>query len=297
MKKIKLLLVFAVLFLSITLISCRKNQQTTNLNLKNDDDLLAFYSLTSANILSNASKEETRNIRTKKLLSATSEEGIDINTVNTYLQMMESMFSDKAPFVINSGKSDREGYETKVVFEVTDLSGKKDSITLYYNQTELVEEQDEDDMFENEKEYRLEGVAVIEGIEYQIKGEKEIENDESSLDIKVILDENNYVVIEQEIENNEQEYEYEVYKNGKKYTSISFEVEDGKEFEAEFSTREKGYLETYRFYKEGNKVKIKYRSNEKVFTIKATASIDPETNETVYEYKVMENNSEYKFRD
>ncbi len=290
MKKIKVLLLVGMMLLSVAIIGCKKKNTSLIINLKSDNDLLAFYSLSSAKILStNASLE--RNVRAKQGAEI-GENDIDMNAVNEYMQMMESMFSEKAPTIIKTETSDRPEYETKIIFEATDLSGNKDIYVLYYNQIEQIE-LDED---ENEIEYTLNGIAIIGETEYQLKGEREVEEGEESLDIVVKLDEKNYVIIEQEVENGEQEYEYEIIKDGKKYKSISFEVENGKEFEAEFITNKNGTKEKYRFYKDGNVVKIKYQSNEKVLIIKATAFKNPETGEVTYTYKVSESNQEYNFK-
>ncbi len=299
MKKIKFYLALIVVFaVGLLIVGCNHKKENNIKNLENDNSLLAFYSLTSAGILNDGSTLQRQAV--KRNLSTGTIEEVNMEAVNSYMQMMESMFSENPPVVIKNETSDRTKYTNMLVFEATDLSGKKELYTIYFNQTELVDDDDDDDFedrFENEVEYKIEGIAIIEGIEYQIIGETETEDNEQSLDIVVKLDEKNYVVIEQEIENNEEEYEYTVYKDGRKFTSIEFEVENQNEFEAEFITNEKGYTERYRFYKEGNEVRIRYQSNVQSFTIKATASVDPNTNETIYDYKVVETNKEYRFKD
>ncbi len=291
MKKIKLFFVAAAIFMGTLLVGCTNN---TSKAFTSDRDLLAFYSLTSANILTDSSNQlvipEINNNETTPEVVETS----SMINVNEYLTMIEAMFVEEKPLVMNDESSDLSEYEFKVIFEARDLTGKKSNYVIYYNQIEITEK--DDDIFEEEKEYRLEGVAVIEGVNYQIKGEKELEGRETSLDITIKLDSQNYVVIEQEIDNNEQEYEYEVYKDGKKYTSISFEVINGKTFEVEFMVRDNGYLEKYHFYKVGSEVRIKYQSPSKVFTITATTTINPNTNETIYDYKVTETNQEFQFK-
>ncbi len=290
MKKFKLLFVLVAILGLVGLASCTN---LSNLTFGSDNDLLAFYSLTSANILNdNVNAEQRARLKKDATTEVGNQENINMEKVNEYLQMMENMFSNESPIIMEEETSDKPQYEKKVEFLVTDLTGTKATYVIYYNQFEKIEEDDD----ENEREYRLEGIAIIDEIEYQIKGEREQEDNESSLDIIIKLDDQNYVAIEQETEKAEQEYEYEVFKNGKKYTSISFEVERSQKFEAEFITSEKGYQERYRFYKKNEKVWIKYQSKEKVFTIRAAAKINPETNEVVYEYKVTETNQEYYFK-
>lgn len=301
MKKLINLLVFIIL--GAVLVGCTP---ATNINktFSNDKNFFGFSALTSAIALGDNSQSLLSTSESSSLINLSTDVNteVDMEKVNSYLQMMEMMFTDNGPILLSEEASDREEYETKLNFSAKDLAGNVTAYTLYINQELLNDEvhsdhEEDDDHEENEQEYRLTGIAVINDVEYEIKGKKEIENNEFEMEIKITLDSDNYVVISQESEDNELEYEYLIFKDGKKFSKLEFEVEDGKEIELEFRTTENGYRETYHFKKENNEIKIKYSTDTTSYTIKAKASVDPETGETVYTYKVKETNKEFKYKD
>ncbi len=152
---------------------------------------------------------------------------------------------------------------------------------------------------EEEIEYQIHALAVINGVEYEVLGSKEIELDDDEVEINFIvkLDENNYVKIEQEVEEDEVEYKYVVYKDGRKQTSMSFESEEenGSNI-VKLTTEENGYKETYKFIKADNKTVIKYTGNGYSYTLFVTSTLDETTGELVYEYKVLEKEFAWQFR-
>ena len=54
---------------------------------------------------------------------------------------------------------------------------------------------------------KLEGIVILNDVEYKMIGEKEKENNEEESNFKIFLDQYNFVEIEQESSNNEQEFE------------------------------------------------------------------------------------------
>ena len=154
---------------------------------------------------------------------------------------------------------------------------------------------------EDEVEYQINALAVIDGVEYQVVGKKEVEIDDNETEVEiefvVKLDDENYVRIEQETEEDETEYKYVVYKNKKKQLSMSFEseVENGVTV-IKLTTDENGYKETYKFMKKDNKTIIKYQGNGYSYTLYVTSTLDSETGEMVYEYKAYEKDFSWKYR-
>ena len=146
---------------------------------------------------------------------------------------------------------------------------------------------------EDEVEYAINALAVIDGVEYEVFGKKEVETEEKGeeVEIKFIvkLDEENYVSIEQEIEEGEVEYKYTIYKNGRKVSSLSFEFEEenGKTFVKFSTTNAEGERESYKFIKDKDVTIIKYETRGYKYTLIVTASEDAEGN-VVYDYKVKE---------
>lgn len=154
---------------------------------------------------------------------------------------------------------------------------------------------------EEEIEYDLNALAIIDGVEYEVIGKKEVEVDDNETEVEiefiVKLDDANYVKVEQEIEDNEVEYKYVVYQNGKKQSSLTFETEEenGKTH-IKLTTTENGYKETYKFIKEIDRTIIKYQGNGYSYTLVVTSKLDAETNELVYEYKVKEKEFNWEYR-
>ena len=144
---------------------------------------------------------------------------------------------------------------------------------------------------EDEIEYDINALAVIDGVEYEVFGKKEVEEDEEEVEIKFIikLDEENYVRIEQEIEEDEIEYKYDIYKGRKIVSSLRFESEeeDGKTFVKLSTINETNDRETYKFIKGADVTIIKYECRGYSYTLVVTASEDAEGN-IVYDYKVKE---------
>ena len=146
---------------------------------------------------------------------------------------------------------------------------------------------------EDEVEYEINALAVIDGVEYEVFGKKEVETEEDGevIEIKftIKLDENNYVSVEQEIEEDEVEYKYTIFQNGRKASSLTFnsEEEDGNTFVKLTTTNDKGEKETYKFYKSADVTIVKYETKGYKYTLVVTASEDSEGN-IVYDYKVRE---------
>ena len=153
---------------------------------------------------------------------------------------------------------------------------------------------------EDEVEYAIDALAVIDGVEYEVFGKKEVETEEDGQEVEikfiVKLDEGNYVSIEQEIEDNEIEYKYDIYKNGRRESSLKFETEEenGKTHIKLSTTNNLGQTETYKFIKDIDKTIIKYESRGYSYTLIVTSSVDEEGN-IVYDYVVKERDFKWQF--
>ena len=143
MKKRNIIILIAVLALGIFIHYGCTNKTSKSIGTK---DLVTFSALSSANILSNTESVnlslESSSSSLMKLSSTVDD--IDMDKVNSYLQMMENMLVDDGPILISESVSDKEGYAKKLVFESKDLSGNKETYTLYFNETVLKEKDDDD---------------------------------------------------------------------------------------------------------------------------------------------------------
>lgn len=278
----------------LAIIGCAKNIDESKIKnnkvLSTDQDLVSFSVIASANILNDSSKQmlsQTHNEYNKLYLNGSQAVEPDMDKVNTYLHMMETLFTDGGPILIKEETSDKEGYAIKQVFEVADLSNNKTQYVIYMNESLSDKEYDE-------VEYNINGIAIIDNVEYTIKGSKEIEDGESELEIRITLDKNNYIIIEQEQEYDEQEYSYAIIKDGKMFSTISFEAELNEETTIKISTKENSVKETYKFIKENNKIKIEHTTGSTKYTIFVTTKVN-DIGEIVYEYKVKETQKNYNY--
>lgn len=154
--------------------------------------------------------------------------------LDRYMALVESLLSDGG-FDFSSQTSDREEYAEKTVITYKDMSGDAHDYVMYFNQTLTKSETDESDG-ETEENYSIKGVMVIDGADYEIRGERKNESEEGESETEtefvVILGENRYIRVEQSVETedgeSEQEYCYSVYENGKlvERSEFSYETEE-----------------------------------------------------------------------
>lgn len=154
--------------------------------------------------------------------------------LDRYMALVESLLSDGG-FDFSSQTSDREEYAEKTVISYKDMSGDAHDYVMYFNQTLTKSETDESDG-ETEENYSIKGVMVIDGADYEIRGERKNESEEGESETEtefvVILGENRYIRVEQSVETedgeSEQEYCYSVYENGKlvERSAFSYETEE-----------------------------------------------------------------------
>ena len=154
--------------------------------------------------------------------------------LDRYMALVESLLSDGG-FDFSSQTSDREEYAEKTVISYKDMSGDVHDYVMYFNQT-LTKSETDESAGETEENYSIKGVMVIDGADYEIRGERKNESEEGESETEtefvVILGENRYIRVEQSVETedgeSEQEYCYSVYENGKlvERSEFSYETEE-----------------------------------------------------------------------
>ena len=212
---------------------------------KNNNQTLSFenmYNYSAVSGINLLSQTTSTTIAPKRQVLTQEEKDLILKN----LQVVENMMSQG---VVKSEEitSDRPEYETMYTLTASNLDGTKDVYTFYYNERLIEEEFDDGEL---EQEFRLEGLVVLDGMEYQMFGQKETENDEMEMSFKVLKDERNYVEIEQEMENDEQEFAYTIYENGRKTyeTELEYEIDARKnKIEFEFSEKSDKDRKTYSY--------------------------------------------------
>lgn len=198
-------------------------------NLKSEN-IFAYQAATSIGMIAQV---DTPSVSPLGLQRAVSDDLVE--KVKTYLPTIEAALTGNQLLTsVEEQASDREGYQYKIVVSYNDINLNLESFVMYYNETLVEEEYDHDD-HELEQEFTMEGIIIIDGFEYQMHGEKELENDEYETNFYYQLDSNTIISVQQEIENTETEFEYKIIQNGRTVLEYSIEVENN---EVELETKD-----------------------------------------------------------
>lgn len=177
-----------------------------------------------------------------------------------YMALVESLLSDGG-FNVTTEASDREGYQVKSVVTYRDMHGNAIGYTMYYNEVLIpdYDDDDDDDRDEIEEEYYIEGIMIVDGAEYPIRGERSSESEpgesEDETEFIVTLSSTRRMVVEQSVETeggeHEREYNYVIYEGRKviERSTFEYEVEYG-ETEIEMTHYKDGVNTVFFFDKE-----------------------------------------------
>lgn len=154
-----------------------------------------------------------------------------------YMALVESLLSDGG-FNVTTEASDREGYQVKSVVTYRDMHGNAIGYTMYYNEVLIPDyDDDDDDWDEIEEEYYIEGIMIVDGAEYPVRGERSSESEpgesEDETEFIVTLSSTRRMVVEQSVETedgeHEREYNYVIYEGRKviERSTFEYEVEHG----------------------------------------------------------------------
>lgn len=228
---------------------------------------IALASCNDKNEINNSNNDNNVKFSTMYDYSAIS--GISmLNSNSSQLKMRNSLNDAQKDKVINNFEiienliaggitkseekpSDLPEYETMYTISVNSINGEVENYLYYYNET-ILKDDDDDDLFdfddEEERESRLDGIVILDGVTYNMYGKKEIEGNEMEVEFKISLDNDTYVKVEQETENGEEEYQYTKYENGRRVYQTEMEVEE-KNHKVEFSFKEKDSNGITTYYK------------------------------------------------
>ena len=223
------------------------------------------------------------------------------------MALIESLLSDGG-FGVREGASEREGYEYTMVVTWRDLAGEKLEYTMHYNRLFTRSDRDDrddrddwDEIWEDEyeEEYALEGVLVVDGQDYPVRGTRSVEEEgnesESETELRVDLG-GRTMLVEQESESEgreqEQEYVYSVYEGRRlvERSAFSYEQEEG-ETEIKMLTVKDGVTQAFYFERERvrgqERVLLRVGSGRdaKTYIVQAYTGADGQTS---YTYESLE---------
>lgn len=223
MKKLKTLILPALA--ATFLVGCGSPNDVDFINGNTaKESVYAFEAVTSIGLLS----EVNANANPQGLRKAINLDPTFIDSLNTYLPTIESALKGES-LLTNTEvmTSDDPTYQVKQVITYTDINMQTSTITMYYNETIIEDDDWDDDDWddEQEQESRIEGVVLVGDVSYRMRGEKELEGDEYEVNFRYILDETSYILVEQEIERGETEFAYSLVQNGREVYEYSLEIE------------------------------------------------------------------------
>ena len=222
-----------------------------------------------------------------------------IASLNEYMMLVESLLSDGA-FGMTEGESDLPEYEKKAEVTYKDILGNTLSYTMYYNETLRpdYDDDDDDDFDETEEEYSIEGILVVDGQQYAMRGERETESEgnesESETNFWVTLSETRSMRVEQSFETegneSEQEYTYSILEGRQLIERSAFEYEqEGRETEIKLSLTKDGQTQIFYFEKETERgeeyirIRVGDRNGSQSYRVSIETDADGNSH-YVYEY-------------
>jgi hypothetical protein len=325
MKKILGLVLFSIT--TLVLGACSQ-LGITQFSLATDEDVLSYQAITTSSLLGQQISDQVLSIDSENNLlvdmtaGATEDETEVLDETTTedqqtaqqeetkvetpvelaekFLSMVEKFVSGNQGLNVEKTASDLENYEYKLVFQALDILDQKTTYTLYYNQ-ELEEEN------EDEQEFIITGILMYSDQTLNVYGEKEIEEDEETLEFTSYIDENNYVTSEYKVEDDKTEFSITEVRNGEVYSEseIEIKIEDNEtkiELEYFFDSNTYAYEFEYEV-KDGNPVlKIEYETVvndiQEAGEVEVMISIDEVTQETTYVFFVdedLDGQSDYEY--
>lgn len=234
-------------------------------------------------------------------LQLTANEQQVADTVNGYLGLVEGLLSEEAiAYTAVQLEQEEFGFPFRMTVTVQDMLGGAEEYTMYYNKVLTESETDGD---ETEEEYAIDGILLVDGEQYPVKGEKETETeeDESELSLSFIAyrpDDRDrkipYLRMEQETEEEvegetEKSFLYTLYdENGRETETTAVEYEHDPE---------DGELELKIVVKRGDREdELRFRRKDGQKNVLETeAKIDGE--DYTFTVTIQDGKYHYQFRD
>lgn len=199
-----------VLLLGITSVfvySQMLNPSSEVMAMETDAELIGFPAISGANLINSM---QTLDLSQQIFLpleigSGTLLPEAELDTLNLYLNAMETMLGDKNDLsYIITENADNE-YRYLLEYQAIDLLGTSLTYQMHYN---VVAQAD------NENIMIMEGVILIGDNEYELNGTYRVNGSVSNMRLKVMIDAENYILIEDLTSNGNQIFSYKSYQNG-----------------------------------------------------------------------------------
>ncbi len=199
-----------VLLLGITSIfvySQMLNPASEVMAMETDAELIGFPAISGANLINSM---QTLDLSQEIFLPLAIGSGTllpeeELNTLNLYLNAMETMLGDKndLSYVITENAANE--YRYLLEYQAIDLLGTSLTYQMHYN---LIAQADDENIM------IMEGIILIGDNEYELNGTYRVNGSVSNMKLKVMIDAENYILIEDLTTNGNQIFSYKSYQNG-----------------------------------------------------------------------------------
>lgn len=288
MKKI----VIIVLALIVICAGCSliQPQEKSNAVVLDTNESLAFSAYMASGLLSSdvTLKNQNEILLFNGEMTDTMAIETELEDVNVYFNKLKAFMNQgvENALQIQEKASEREGYTNMFSFTI-----EEKTYTVHYSMTYQNQSEKEED---DEQEFILSGIMILDEIEYEITGASEIEEDEQKMWFETIDKENsgNKVRIERKTEEDEQKFEIETTIGGvKEMAEIKFENEEDEQ-KVELKLKNNGSESCYEFKREIEEnneycYKFEYQIGNIEGEVKITETADGEGNYT-YRYEIKE---------
>ena len=286
-------IMFVLILLSLAVFTaCTQDSDGSTSLFTTNEDVIAFQVLAAASLLPTANEPAlTTTVQAQPLsyvLNETEEEPVDddplLTTIEPYIALVEKFLSTDNGLTVQVEASALEDYDLMMTFQTRGLLGEVQTYVIHYNMT--LEDEDDD-----ESEFALEGIMIINDQHYILTGEREVEEGEESVEFIAKLDDLNYVELEYKVESEEIEFEIKVVLNGEIVSETKIEIEfeeDEITIELEFMEGESKGTYEFKYEMEGDQLVLKIEFDVEIDgihvkgEITVSVHIDEVTGETTY---------------
>jgi|AntAceMinimDraft_18_1070375.scaffolds.fasta_scaffold00029_4 hypothetical protein len=175
--------------------------------LESETEMIGFQTVSAAALLSIADVSELNyfdnDYVVTELNQSTSTVEDEIELINSYLNLAETVIGNESNFVYNNIESDNQNYLYAFEYKGSDLAGNLIVYKVYYN-----------------KETALNGNEITSGIlihgfeEYNFTSSQIQKDDKIINKYKIYIDSDNFVEVSDVSNNNLQKFSYQVFKDG-----------------------------------------------------------------------------------
>jgi len=254
--------------------------QDSTTPLESEMEIIGFQTITGSILLEDFSVEELNYTEDDYLnsLELSVTESIDVNDylddINPFMHLMETIINQDETIMYEEFQSDDENYSYAFSYTSSDLAKNEVIYKVYYNQSEET----------------TEGEIRFNDYNYQFT--------KNNQNIKIEIDQNNYVNINDLSTNNQQKFAYQLYKNGLKALDTDIEIyRVNKNIEVKTNINKNGlsmnlYIKR-NFYSNLDEFEVDYEITENQNQVAGKFNVNLEFDSTINTYKyryIMENN-------